>query len=439
MAAKGAGERAATYREVLACREFRWLLGSQVLSLMGDQALRVALSVLVFKDTQSAWLTGLAYALTYLPWVVGGPVLAGLADRMSRRTLMVLCDVGRAVLVGLVAVPGQPLLLLLVWVLMATLLTPPFESARSAILPDMLEGDRYVVGFSLWTAIRQVTQVLGFGGGGLLVAWLGTHTVLVLDAGTFALSAVGVAAGLRSPYLPVPSGGAVPAGSLVRHTMGGAMTVLRVKALRSLLLIAWWAPAVALIPEAIAAPYALSHGGGGTGMTGLYMAAIPAGVVAGTLLLGRLVRPANRTAYIFPLATLTTLPLVAFLGHPPPAAAVLLLVAVGMAMSYQLPLQASFVLAVPGQLRGRAFAVAASGLVVAQGAGALAGGALSDWLGPAAAIGWAGLAGVTVMVPLVILGAQAVLGAPLTASAFATVEQAQAEPATEAGHASAAI
>ena len=170
MAQQEASVRAATYREVLAVRDFRWLLASQVLSLMGDQALRVALSVLVFERTNSAWLTGLAYALTYLPWVIGGPMLAGLADRMSRRTLMVLCDVGRAVLVGLVAVPHQPLILLFAWVLLATLLTPPFESARSAVLPDMLDGDRYVVGFSLWTAVRQVAQVVGFGGGGLLVA-----------------------------------------------------------------------------------------------------------------------------------------------------------------------------------------------------------------------------------------------------------------------------
>jgi len=421
MARQGAGERAATYREVLAVRDFRWLLASQVLSLVGDQALRVALAVLVFTDTDSALLTGLAYALTYLPWVVGGPMLAGLADRMSRRRLMVLCDVGRALLVGLVALPHQPLPLLLVWVLLATLLTPPFESARSAILPDMLEGDRYVVGFSLWTAVRQVAQVVGFGGGGLAVAWLGSRTVLVADSATFALSAVGVAVGLGSAYLPAP-GGQGPAGSLVGHTLTGAARVLRVPSLRSLLLIAWWAPAVALVPEAVAAPYALAPGGGGTGMTGWYMGAIPTGVVVGTLVLGRLVRPADRTTFIFPLATLTTLPLVTFLAHPPPAAAVLLLAAVGMAMSYQLPLQASFVLAVPPHLRGRAFAVAASGLEVAQGAGALAGGVLTDRLGPAGAIGWAGAAGFAVMVPLVVLGVRAVLAVP-PATAFAAAAE----------------
>jgi predicted MFS family arabinose efflux permease len=424
MGRRHGGERAATYREVLASREFRWLVAGQTLSLIGDQALRVALSVLVFQDTASAWLTGLAYALTYVPWVVGGPLLASLADRMSRRQLMIMCDLGRALLVGLVALPGQPLGLLYLWVLLASLLTPPFESARSALLPDMLTGDRYVVGVSLWTAINQVTQVVGFGGGGLAVAKLGAPTVLSLDAATFLVSAATITFGLRSPYRPVDPAAPVrlaaatrTLSTLTRESVAGIRAVLGERTLRALLLIAWWAPAIALVPEAIAAPYALD-GHGGTGMTGWYMAAIPAGVVVGTLVLGRLVRPADRTAYIFPLAVLATAPLVVFLADPPRVPALMLLFAAGAALSYQLPLQASFVLAVPPHLRGRAFAVAASGLEVGQGVGALLGGGLTDAFGPASAIGWSGMLGVAVMVPLAVSGARAVFGSGLSAASF---------------------
>ena len=40
---------------------------------------------LVYGRTHSAFLTALAYALTYLPPIAGGPLLSGLADLFPRR------------------------------------------------------------------------------------------------------------------------------------------------------------------------------------------------------------------------------------------------------------------------------------------------------------------------------------------------------------------
>src|SRR5437016_1465079 len=80
-------ETPATYREVFAPRAFRYLLASRVLSLLGDMFLRVALALLVFQSSHSPLLTALAYAMTFLPWVVGGPALGVFADRVPRRTL----------------------------------------------------------------------------------------------------------------------------------------------------------------------------------------------------------------------------------------------------------------------------------------------------------------------------------------------------------------
>ena len=59
-----------SYRAVFAVGEFRVLYAAQVLSVVGDQLSRVALSVLVFERTASAGLTALTYALTYLPDLV---------------------------------------------------------------------------------------------------------------------------------------------------------------------------------------------------------------------------------------------------------------------------------------------------------------------------------------------------------------------------------
>ncbi|HEY0499585.1 MAG TPA: MFS transporter, partial [Kutzneria sp.] len=95
--------------------EFRALWLAELVSTAGDQVARVALSLLVFDRTRSAALAALTFALTMLP-ALFGPLLAGLADRYPRRNVMVTADLIRAVLMGIMAIPGvslPPLFLLL--------------------------------------------------------------------------------------------------------------------------------------------------------------------------------------------------------------------------------------------------------------------------------------------------------------------------------------
>src|SRR3954454_1497390 len=97
-----------TVRDVLADREFRAMYAAQALSVVGDQLARIAVAVLVFNRSHSALLTAVSFAVPYLPWVVGGPLLAGYADRLPRRTVMIASDLIRVVLVLAIAVPGMP-------------------------------------------------------------------------------------------------------------------------------------------------------------------------------------------------------------------------------------------------------------------------------------------------------------------------------------------
>ena len=97
-----APEARSSYREVFAIGEFRALWSAQVLSFAGDQFAQVAIAILVYGRTHSPFLTALAYALTYLPPIAGGPLLSGLADLFPRRRVMIVCDLFRA---GLRRVP----------------------------------------------------------------------------------------------------------------------------------------------------------------------------------------------------------------------------------------------------------------------------------------------------------------------------------------------
>src|ERR1700690_104109 len=131
----GRAERA-TFRHVFAVAEFRALWSAQMLSVAGDQLARVALTLLVYDRTRSALLAGITYVSSIVPVFIGGVGLSGLGDRFPRRQVMIACDLIRAVLVIVMAVPGMPVAALVVLLFAVTMVGAPFTSARAAIYPD---------------------------------------------------------------------------------------------------------------------------------------------------------------------------------------------------------------------------------------------------------------------------------------------------------------
>ncbi|WP_018331408.1 MFS transporter [Actinomycetospora chiangmaiensis] len=396
-------DRPATFRDALAVPAFRWLWAGQLLSILGDQVARVALSVLVFDRTSSAALTALTYALTFLPDLVAGPLLSGLADRFPRRRVMVVTDVARAVLVGAMAIPGMPLPALAVLLVAGQLLAAPFLAARSAILPHLLTGDRYVAGNAVISTTYQVAQVLGFALGGPLVALVGVSPALAVDAATFVVSAVVLRCGLpeQQALAPDDAAGHADRGSArpglrgeIARVVAGARVVGSDPHLRSLIGLACISAFVVTV-EGLAAPYAAELGAG-TAAVGLLLAANPLGQVLGILLLTRLVAPTRRSRLIGPLAVASCVPLVVSVFGPPLWVLVVAWVVSGMACAYQVPANATFVTSVDDARRGQAFGLAVTALRVTQGLGVLLAGVLAQRTSPSTAVAVGGAAGVVV-------------------------------------------
>ena len=103
-----APERQATFREVFGVREFRPLFGSFLLSTIGDELARVALTVLVYQRTESPLLAAITFAIGHLPWLLGGPLLSTLADRLPRHRVLIATDAARAVLRRAAGDPRHP-------------------------------------------------------------------------------------------------------------------------------------------------------------------------------------------------------------------------------------------------------------------------------------------------------------------------------------------
>jgi MFS family permease len=406
-----APEDRASYREVFAIGEFRALWTAQVLSYGGDQFAQVAIAILVYGRTKSPFLTALAYALTYLPPIAGGPLLSGLADLFPRRRVMITCDLLRMGTVGLMAIPSMPLAPLCVLLFCTVLAGAPFSSARTALMPDVLPGDKFVLGSAVGNITFQLSQIVGFVAGAAVVATLNPHRTLAVDALTFCLSALIVAVGVKPR--PAPEREGDTRHSLWAISADGVRIVFGNPVLRTLLGFGWLA-GFAIVPEGLAAPYAHSlHRG--TLVVGLLMAATPLGTVIGVFCFGRLVGPSARLRMMGWLAMLSCAPLIVSAWHPPLWTVLSLWVLAGVGGAYQLAAAAAFVQALAPGARARAFGLAQSGLYAVQGLGILAGGLVAQETSPPLAVGLAGLAGLTAATMLAMrwthLRARAVQGA----------------------------
>jgi MFS transporter len=277
-----------------------------------------------------------------------------------------------------------------VLLVLAVLTTSPFAAAESAMMPAILAGDLYVVGSGLRVTTAQLAQLAGFGFGGLLVAAIGPHWGLAIDAGTFAVSAVLIARFVQ--HRPVPPRTDEQAEVPYRNRMlDGARTVFGDARLRSLMLLAWLA-AFYVVPEGLAPSY-VAVIGGGSAAVGVLMAADPAGSAIGAGLFVRLVPPHVRAWMIGPLAFAAGLPLIALGWHPGLVVSVLLLVVTGLCSAFQVQASTTFMRTVPDHHRGQAFGLAQSGLVAVQGLGIAAFGLIGDHVGAPHAIALAGLVG----------------------------------------------
>jgi MFS family permease len=418
------------FRDVFVIAEFRALWLAQILSVAGDQLARVALTVLVYNRTLSPLLAAVTYAASFVPTFVGGVTLGGLADRYPRREVMIACDLVRAVLVLVMAISGLPVPVLVVLLFAVTLAGAPFTSARAAVYPDVLPGDRYVLGNAVVLTTNQLAQVIGFAVGGTLVGFLGTGPSLIIDAATFVVSGLIVRVWTaRRPVARPVDGGETRAGR-GHGLLAGTRLVLARRALRDPMLFGWLA-AFYNAPEGIAVPLAHSLGGGSV-TVGAVLAAEPFGAMLGSLAFSRLVAPSHRMRWMGPLATAASAVLVLFAFRLGLVAVLAVLFAAGVFAAFQLAANAAFVQAAPPEYRSQAFGLAQGGMSLGQGLlMVLAGAAVGRW-SPGPVIAGFGILG-TLAALIIIVDRSRVLRAALDRPELRpTPEPAPAHPDTPA-------
>lgn len=379
-----------SFKDVFKVGEFRALWASQILSAGGDRLALVALTILIFDRTRSPLLAAVAYAAGNVPYIAGALFLSGFADRFPRKAVMVTCDLIRAVLVVAMLVPGMPLPALIALLYVVTTFQPPFDAARSAILGDILTGEKYALGAATMQMTMRMLVVGGAALGGLTVALLGARPALGTDAATFVASGVLMVAGLRAR----PAAAAHNRPNGLSLLLSGTRIVFGDKALRTLMLIGWLA-AFYEIPEGVAAPYAGALRAGAVG-TGLLIATSQLGAVIFAPFFTKKVGPLRRLRWMGPMAALACATLALTAIRPGLIGSMVIFAVSGSFAIYQIAANTAFVQRIPNECRAQAFGLANAGLVVGQGVAFAIAGAACEIAPPSVVVAVGGGAGAVI-------------------------------------------
>lgn len=387
-------------RRTLEHRGFRRLFVAQTVSRWGDTFNAVALVVVVFSLTGSGVKVSGVVAMEILPVLLFGLAAGALVDRVPRVRAMIVADLGRASLAGvLVAVPDR-LGVLYACAFGLAALSVVFNPASASVVPALVDDGELVSANSLLWSAAVLSQIVLAPLAGGVVGWWGARVAFGINAASFVFSA----ATLRrlDAGADVPVGGDRPWNAMT----AGVRIVRRSRFLGTLAGVQLLAALSAGATSALLVVLAQRHLRVSSSGYGLLLGAIGVGAGIGTLVLPRVVSDVRRPALLFGpylvragvdlvLATVSSFPI-----------ALAALAGYGMATStgavtYGSALQ----IVVPDRFRGRVFAVYDVIWQAARLASIAIGGVLADRIGIRAVYGFGGAL-------LVVAGALGFAGAP---------------------------
>src|SRR5262245_28887105 len=216
------GSAAANYRAVFGHAPYRRFWVGFSLSVVGDAMTRVALIWFVYETTRSAEALGWLMLCYTGPVVVGGLLAGSLLDRFDRRTVMVVDNVVRGAVLGLV-----PLLHALGWLAVWHVYVPAAAygtlmmislAGGPTLIPRLVRPEQLATANALETLSFTLGDVLGPPLAGLLILRVGAPGVVVVDVISYAAFALALAS---LPAAPRPA----PAGASTRAAIGLGATL----------------------------------------------------------------------------------------------------------------------------------------------------------------------------------------------------------------------
>ena len=362
-------------------------------STLGDWAYATAIVVWAYGDG-GAKAVGIYQAVRFITMAVAGPIGAVVADRVSRRTFMIVTDVLRAILVtgaGLIVVADGPALAVYALAIIVAIVGSPFRAAEAGLLTELVDSpSELTTANALSSNIESVMIFVGPALAGVIIGVSGVEEVFWLNAATFVWSTA-MLVGIRSRRAEpdgAPAEVAAAEDEAVKERFwaelaSGFGLIGRDRDLRSVGLLAgsigfaWGAMNVFLVLLAIDV---LDSGAKGLGYLN---SVLGVATVAGSLLiLGRLSSSRLGQDLVLGVVIGWGLPLLAVAAFPTPVTAIAAIVVIGLCE----PLGSLGIDTIPQRLTpsamvSRVYSAIDTCLVGPMALGALLAPALVDWVG----------------------------------------------------------
>jgi len=280
------------FKAVLAHRDFAFLWFGQLVSNIGTAIASLALMFYAFDLTGSAMAMAILAIAQTLPVVAFAGPIGVYIDRWNRKKIMVASDVVRAIAILLIPLTlyFPPYLPTIYWVYILTFLYATanawFFPARSASIPNLVEGDELVAANSLSQMTFQVVQLVVPPIGGILVALLAPDYFLAfaINSAAFIFSAIALQ---RIDTNLIPKRDADEKESLMAQIKKGAYYVIGNSILSFLFVFAMLLAISSGILNALFMPYLEGELALGSAQIGLILSAGAASGAATAIYFGR--------------------------------------------------------------------------------------------------------------------------------------------------------
>ncbi|MFJ7177949.1 MFS transporter [Streptomyces massasporeus] len=362
-----------SYRDLFRTPEFTPFFLSASAQTVAQTLGGLALGTLVYRATGSPLLSAVSMFGSSLVQVLGATFLLSVADRLAPRAALTALALLFAVATAGLALPGLP-----VWGLFAIVLAKGLAESvgggvRWGLLNEILSKDGYVLGRSVFNMMSGLMQITGYAAGGALVAVMSPRLSLLTAASLYVLAAVVVRLGL-TPHRPRATG-RISASATWR-----ANALLWSSPARRQVYLALWIPNGLVVGcESLYVSYAPDS-------AGTLFACAALGMLAGDVLVGRVLPPHLRPRLGFPLLLLLAVPYMPFLLHPALPLAVVAVTVASVGFGASLVQQERLVALTPDALSGHALGLHSAGMLTMQGVAAALAGSLAQLTSPARAM-----------------------------------------------------
>lgn len=182
------------HRQLLLTRDFGLIWWGQMISQIGDGISKLALLWFVYSITGSAMQTTVIGLLQTVPPILFGPLIGVYLDWLPKKPIMIVADVLRAVLIGLIpcsiSVEAFTVELIYVLVFLHAMASAVFGPALTASVPFLVARPQFTAANALLQSTTSLGIVVGPALSGIGIAALSSQEVLCVNAATYLISAI---------------------------------------------------------------------------------------------------------------------------------------------------------------------------------------------------------------------------------------------------------